>query len=184
MRSTVNVAMVPYASLIGTADASAGCGGRCTSPSSPEEPTNLSRTLAVPEATTVTPTVWLRTRQGPDLADLIRQPGTTRAIGEADSIDVLGSTYAAADGDPAFVKGPYLQNVTQRSVTVMWESESTLEGLVVVAGEPAQRGQIRPTLRCDQTERDDRLLARIEDLQIFIEQPNDLDRKHDSAQVG
>ncbi len=67
---------------------------------SPEEPTSLSRTLTVPEATSVTPTVWLRARQGPKLADLIRQPGTTRAMGEADSLDVLGSTYAAADGDP------------------------------------------------------------------------------------
>ena len=43
---------------------------------------------------------------------------------------------AAAQSDPAFVKGPYLQNVTQRSVTVMWESESTLPGKVVVDGEP------------------------------------------------
>jgi arabinofuranan 3-O-arabinosyltransferase len=66
----------------------------------PEEPTNLSRTLTVPETTAVTPTVWLRARQGPNLADLIRQPGATRAVGEADSIDVLGSAYAAADGDP------------------------------------------------------------------------------------
>jgi arabinofuranan 3-O-arabinosyltransferase len=67
---------------------------------SPEEPTDLSRTLTVPAAMSVTPTVWLRARQGPNLADLIRAPGTTRATGEADSIDVLGSAYAAADGDP------------------------------------------------------------------------------------
>ncbi len=65
----------------------------------PEEPVNLSRTLAVPTPTTVTPTVWVRARQGPNLADLIRQPGTTRADGEADPIDVLGSSYAATDGD-------------------------------------------------------------------------------------
>ena len=67
---------------------------------SPEEPVNLSRTLTVPEATSVTPTVWVRARQGPNLADLISQPGTTRALGDADPIDVLGSAYAAADGDP------------------------------------------------------------------------------------
>jgi arabinofuranan 3-O-arabinosyltransferase len=66
---------------------------------SPEEPVNLSRTLTVPQATKVTPTVWVRARQGPNLADLIAQPGTTRALGDADPIDVLGSTYAAADGD-------------------------------------------------------------------------------------
>ncbi|PRC55034.1 hypothetical protein C6A85_35865, partial [Mycobacterium sp. ITM-2017-0098] len=50
--------------------------------------------------TPVTPTVWVRARQGPNLADLIAQPGTTRAAGNADPIDVLGSAYAATDGDP------------------------------------------------------------------------------------
>ncbi len=67
---------------------------------SPEEPVNLSRTLTVPERTAVTPTIWVRARQGPNLADLISEPGTTRASGDADPIDVLGSAYAAADGDP------------------------------------------------------------------------------------
>jgi len=66
----------------------------------PEEPVNLSRTLTVPEPTAVTPTVWVRARQGPNLADLISQPGATRATGDADPIDVLGSAYAGADGDP------------------------------------------------------------------------------------
>jgi arabinofuranan 3-O-arabinosyltransferase len=66
----------------------------------PEEPVNLSRTLTLPDPTSVTPTVWVRPRQGPNLADLIRQPGTTRADGDADPIDVLGSAYAATDGDP------------------------------------------------------------------------------------
>ncbi|MGH3677140.1 MAG: alpha-(1-_3)-arabinofuranosyltransferase [Mycobacterium sp.] len=67
---------------------------------SPEEPVNLSRTLTVAEPISVTPTVWVRPRQGPNLADLIHQPGTTRASGDADPIDVLGSVYAATDGDP------------------------------------------------------------------------------------
>lgn len=67
---------------------------------SPEEPVNLSRTLTVPAATTVTPTVWVRARQGPNLADLIAQPGAARTGGDADLIDVLGSAYAASDGDP------------------------------------------------------------------------------------
>ncbi|WP_349271122.1 DUF3367 domain-containing protein [Mycolicibacterium parafortuitum] len=65
-----------------------------------EEPVNLSRTLTVPTPTSVTPTVWVRARQGPALADLVAQPGATRAVGDADPIDVLGSAYAAADGDP------------------------------------------------------------------------------------
>jgi arabinofuranan 3-O-arabinosyltransferase len=67
---------------------------------SPEEPVNLSRTLTVPSPITVTPTVWVRARQGPNLADLVSEPRTARALGDADPIDVLGSAYAAADGDP------------------------------------------------------------------------------------
>jgi len=67
---------------------------------SPEEPVSFSRTLTVPEPIAVTPTVWVRSRQGPKLADLIAEPGAARAFGDADPIDVLGSAYAAADGDP------------------------------------------------------------------------------------
>ncbi|WP_235633048.1 alpha-(1-_3)-arabinofuranosyltransferase [Mycolicibacterium fluoranthenivorans] len=66
----------------------------------PEEPVNLSRTLTVPAQTSVTATVWVRARQGPRLADLIAAPVAARATGDADPIDVLGSAYAAADGDP------------------------------------------------------------------------------------
>jgi arabinofuranan 3-O-arabinosyltransferase len=44
--------------------------------------------------------VWVRARQGPNLADLIAAPGAARASGDADPIDVQGSAYAAADGDP------------------------------------------------------------------------------------
>ncbi len=66
----------------------------------PEEPVNLSRTLAVPQPVTVTPTVWVRARQGPKLADMVAQPDAARASGDADVIDVQGSAYAAADGDP------------------------------------------------------------------------------------
>ena len=65
-----------------------------------EEAVNLSRTLTVPAPTSVVPTVWVRPRQGPRLADLIAEPGAARALGDADVIDVLGSAYAAADGDP------------------------------------------------------------------------------------
>ncbi|MCV7123553.1 alpha-(1-_3)-arabinofuranosyltransferase [Mycobacterium lacus] len=68
---------------------------------SPEEPVNFSRTLTVPSPVPVTPLVWVRPRQGPMLADLIAEPGTTRARGDSDVIDILGSAYAATDGDPA-----------------------------------------------------------------------------------
>jgi arabinofuranan 3-O-arabinosyltransferase len=67
----------------------------------PEEPVNLSRTLTVPGPVSVTPTVWVRPRQGPKLADLVAEPNTTRAYGDSDLVEVLGSAYAATDGDPA-----------------------------------------------------------------------------------
>lgn len=66
----------------------------------PEEPATFSRTLNVPRPISVTPTVWVRPRQGPNLVDLIAEPGSLRAHGDADVLDVLGSAYAAADGDP------------------------------------------------------------------------------------
>ena len=84
----------------GCADGPDGVHCAATMALSPEEPVNLSRTLTVPEPISVTPTVWVRPRQGPSLADLISQPGTARATGDSDPIDVLGSAYAAADGDP------------------------------------------------------------------------------------
>jgi arabinofuranan 3-O-arabinosyltransferase len=66
----------------------------------PEEPVNFSRTLSVPGPMSVTPTLWVRPRQGPKLADLIAEPNTVRAQGDSDGIDILGSAYAATDGDP------------------------------------------------------------------------------------
>ena len=77
-------------------------GVHCASPLSlaPEELVNLSRTLTVPKPTAVTPTIWVRPRQGPALLDLLRQPGTTRADGDSDSFDALGTAFAATDGDP------------------------------------------------------------------------------------
>ncbi|PRC48163.1 hypothetical protein C6A85_81245, partial [Mycobacterium sp. ITM-2017-0098] len=79
--------------LLGRAGCAASpAGTRCSAAMAlaSEEPVNLSRTLTVPAPTPVTPTVWVRARQGPNLADLIAQPGTTRAAGNADPIDVLG----------------------------------------------------------------------------------------------
>ncbi|MBV9723290.1 MAG: DUF3367 domain-containing protein, partial [Mycobacterium sp.] len=67
----------------------------------PETPATFSRTLSVPQAVSVLPTVWVRARPGPNLADLIAEPNTTRAHGDSDLVDVLGSAYAATDGDPA-----------------------------------------------------------------------------------
>ncbi|MFN6554525.1 alpha-(1-_3)-arabinofuranosyltransferase domain-containing protein [Mycolicibacterium septicum] len=113
LRHTVEVPAPPADSVVAQWDLGtellgrAGCadspaGVRCAAALAlaSEEPVNLSRTLAVPTPTDVEPTVWIRSRQGPKLADLVAQPGTTRASGDADPIDVLGSAYAATDGDP------------------------------------------------------------------------------------
>ena len=67
----------------------------------PEEPATFSRTLTVAAPVSVTPAIWVRPRQGPQLADLVAEPNTTRARGDSDPVDILGSAYAAADGDPA-----------------------------------------------------------------------------------
>nr|WP_283609137.1 alpha-(1->3)-arabinofuranosyltransferase [Mycolicibacterium poriferae] len=113
LRHTVDVPGPPPGSAIAQWDLGtellgrSGCadsptGTRCAAAMAlaSEEPVNLSRTLTVPEPTPVDPTVWVRARQGPNLADLIAQPGVVRAAGDADPLDVLGSAYAAADGDP------------------------------------------------------------------------------------
>ena len=67
----------------------------------PESPASFSRTLSVPAPISVVPTIWVRARSGPKLADLIAEPDTTQAHGDSDSVDVLGAAYAATDGDPA-----------------------------------------------------------------------------------
>jgi arabinofuranan 3-O-arabinosyltransferase len=84
----------------GCADAPDGVHCAASMAVAAEESVTLSRTLTVPAEMEVVPTVWVRARQGPRLADLIAQPGTARAQGNADLIDVAGSAYAATDGDP------------------------------------------------------------------------------------
>src|SRR6201999_2677198 len=66
-----------------------------------ETPATFSRTLNVPQPISVVPTVWVRARSGPKLADLVAEPDTTRAYGDSDLVDVLGAASAASDGDPA-----------------------------------------------------------------------------------
>jgi arabinofuranan 3-O-arabinosyltransferase len=109
-------------------------GTRCaaTMALSPEEPVNLSRTLTVPAPIAVTPTVWVRARQGPNLADLVAAPGAARALGDADLIDVLGSAYAAADGDPGTAwTAPQnvVQHKTPPTLTLRLPARSEVAGL-------------------------------------------------------
>jgi arabinofuranan 3-O-arabinosyltransferase len=99
---------------------------------SPEEPVNLSRTLTVPSPTVVTPTVWVRPRQGPNLADLVSAQGAARALGDADTIDVLGSAYAAADGDAGTAwtaPQSVVQHKTPPTLTLKLPTRSEVAGL-------------------------------------------------------
>ncbi|MGA7052927.1 MAG: alpha-(1-_3)-arabinofuranosyltransferase [Mycobacterium sp.] len=101
----------------------------------PEESVNLSRTLAVPNAVRVTPMVWVRPRQGPKLADLIAAPNTTRASGDSDPLDILGSAYAATDGDPATAwTAPQrvVQHKTAPTLTVTLPRPTEVAGLRLV----------------------------------------------------
>jgi arabinofuranan 3-O-arabinosyltransferase len=101
----------------------------------PEEPVNFSRTLTVPKPVPVTPLVWVRPRQGPKLADLIAEPNTTRASGDSDPLDILGSAYAATDGDPATAwTAPQrvVQHKTAPSLTLTLPRPTEVAGLRLI----------------------------------------------------
>ena len=115
-------------------------GMRCASSMAlaPEEPVNFSRTLTVPSPVSVTPTVWVRPRQGPKLADLIAEPGTTQAHGDSDALEVLGSAYAATDGDPATAwTAPQrvVQYKTPPTITLTLPHPTEVSGLRVTPGQ-------------------------------------------------
>ncbi|HEY0808284.1 MAG TPA: hypothetical protein VGD84_24665, partial [Pseudonocardiaceae bacterium] len=55
----------------------------------------------VPQPMSVLPTIWVRARSGPKLADLVAEPDATRAHGDSDLVDILGAAAATTDGDPA-----------------------------------------------------------------------------------
>ncbi|GAA4751617.1 alpha-(1-_3)-arabinofuranosyltransferase [Gordonia alkaliphila] len=66
----------------------------------PEEPGVFTRTLSVPQAAAVEPTVWLRPLPGSALNQLLAEPGRMTAEGPSAVTDVRGSATAAVDGDP------------------------------------------------------------------------------------
>ena len=102
----------------------------------PEEAVTLSRTLTVPAALDVTPIVWVRARQSPRLADLIAQPGRARATGDADLIDVAGSAFAAADGDPRTswtAQQGVVQHRSPATLTVTLPEPAEVAGLALMA---------------------------------------------------
>jgi arabinofuranan 3-O-arabinosyltransferase len=106
----------------------------------PEEPVNFSRTLTVPTPVSVTPMVWVRPRQGPKLADLIAEPNTTRAQGDSDTLDVLGSAYAATDGNPSTAwTAPQrvVQHKTPPTLTITLPRPTLVTGLRLAASRSA-----------------------------------------------
>lgn len=129
--------------LLGRPGCATAPGGVRCAPSmalAPEEPVNLSRTLTIPAPMSVTPLVWVRPRQGPKLADLIAEPNTTRAHGDADLVDVLGSAYAATDGDPATAwtaPQPVVQHKTPPTLTLALPRPTEVTGLRLVSSRSA-----------------------------------------------
>ncbi|OBK16841.1 alpha-(1-_3)-arabinofuranosyltransferase [Mycobacterium sp. 1245852.3] len=106
----------------------------------PEEPVNFSRTLTVPAPVSVTPTLWVRPRQGPKLADLIAETNTARAQGDSDVVDVVGSAYAATDGDPATAwTAPQrvVQHKSPPTLTLTLPRPTEVAGLRLVPGRSA-----------------------------------------------
>ncbi|MDT5304619.1 MAG: arabinofuranan 3-O-arabinosyltransferase [Mycobacterium sp.] len=98
----------------------------------PETPATFSRTLSVPQPMSVVPTVWVRARPGPKLADLVAEPDTTRAHGDSDLVDVLGAAYAATDGDPATAwtaPQPVVQHKTPPTLTLTLPRPAEVTGL-------------------------------------------------------
>lgn len=67
----------------------------------PEEPGTFTRTLSVPDATAVTPTLTLRPRPGAALDALVTDPAAVSASGGADGVELRGTAAAAVDGDVA-----------------------------------------------------------------------------------
>ncbi len=126
--------------LLGRPGCAAAPDGMRCAPSmalTPEEPVNFSRTLTVPAPMSVTPTLWVRPRQGPKLADLIAEPNTARAQGDSDVVDVQGSAYAATDGDPATAwTAPQrvVQHKSPPTLTVTLPRPTEVTGLRLVPG--------------------------------------------------
>ncbi|CAM3173734.1 alpha-(1-_3)-arabinofuranosyltransferase [Prescottella defluvii] len=75
------------------------CSGSLVLP--PEEPGVFTRTLSVPENTTVTPELTLRPRPGAALEALVADPAAVSATGPSDGVELRGTAGAAVDGDVA-----------------------------------------------------------------------------------
>lgn len=66
----------------------------------PEQLGRFDRELSVPMGTAVTPQLWLRTRQGPELETLLTEPDRPIGRGTSDVSDLRGTAFALTDSDP------------------------------------------------------------------------------------
>nr|WP_225222648.1 alpha-(1->3)-arabinofuranosyltransferase [Rhodococcus ruber] len=103
-----------------------------------EEPNLFTRTLSVPDATSVTPQPWVRARPGPALAEIAALPDRVVARGAADVVDLQGSAFAATDGDPRTTWTASEESVRpgapRPTVTLDLPSPQLVTGLEVTAG--------------------------------------------------
>ena len=67
---------------------------------------------------------------------LVSMPATALIFATALASALMPSTAARAETPSVFLKGPYLQNVTKKSVTVMWETRVESIGSVTVLTDP------------------------------------------------
>lgn len=116
-----------------------------------EEPGVFTRTLSVPTATTVTPSVWLRPVPGSALNQLLDEPGRLRAEGPSAVADVRGSAAAAVDGDPHttwIAPEPTDRRTRQPTLTVHLPAPAEVTGLRVrsPADYPARPTKVRVDL--------------------------------------
>lgn len=66
----------------------------------PEQLGRFDRELSVPMGTAVTPQLWVRTRQGPELETLLTEPDRPIGRGTSDVGDLRGTAFALTDSDP------------------------------------------------------------------------------------
>ncbi len=97
----------------------------------PEEPGTFERTLSVPADTAVTPSLSVRSRQGPELERLVADPARPVATGSAAVSDVRASAAAAVDGDlrTSWTAAPDTGKTTKPTLTLTLPEPVLVSGL-------------------------------------------------------
>lgn len=102
----------------------------------PEQLGRFDRELSVPMGTAVTPQLWLRTRQGPELETLLTEPDRPVGRGTSDVGDLRGTAFALTDSDPATSWTATEESIRSRSggkptVTIELPGPTLVTGLEV-----------------------------------------------------